>query len=330
MKIFTKILLIVYLSMLSWGASAAPFPLSEYNLVTIGKFKTNSEVEGATFVGGNLVDGNSQNYGIHLNSPYVIPTLTVAGKVKSGNPLSVRGPMVVSSQNSIWQNANQFKVNGRWVNNTTGITVDPDLASKKMAIKTQLEDASAAFAGMVKNSTVSSPSGCCGPYKLNVNPTLGSGDYAVFDKMQWGIFGNNNVQQIEVVASNLNTIDGVIINVGGTTVDWSSTSSNMVGNALTSILGRKKILWNFYEATTINLGAKSFMGALLAPYATVTAANPIEGSVGVFSLLTTSEVHLPLTTVGPPGPTVEVPEPSTVWLFVLSSLAVVLRNRTRR
>ncbi|MGH6633628.1 MAG: collagen-binding domain-containing protein, partial [Sphingopyxis sp.] len=55
--------------------------LREWNLVVLGNLESSSEVEGRTFVGGNL-SGNSSNYGIRATtSPSGQPGLTVVGNV---------------------------------------------------------------------------------------------------------------------------------------------------------------------------------------------------------------------------------------------------------
>ena len=55
--------------------------LREWNLVVLGNLESSSEVEGRTFVGGNL-GGNSSNYGIRTTtSPNGQPGLTVVGNV---------------------------------------------------------------------------------------------------------------------------------------------------------------------------------------------------------------------------------------------------------
>ena len=61
-----------------------------------------------------------------------------------------------------------------------------------------------------------------------------------------------------MLANNVSSLAGIVINVGGLNVNWSN-SGNMVGNVFNSLAGREKILWNFYEAQTIQLNAHNFM-----------------------------------------------------------------------
>lgn len=307
--------LIIISLLVSNHCFAGTFLLNDYNIITLGDFSSNSEVEGRTFVGGNIIGGSSHNFGIHLSSPYIGPTLQVAGQINGGassGPLSVQGGLQVGLNNSV--NWNSKRVNNRKINNSNSI-VKTDLSTIKASYAAELTADSSTFKNMISNSNVIIPSGQPGPYKFNVDQSLGVNDYGVFDITQWGIFGNSKVQQIEMLANNVSSLAGIVINVGGLNVNWSN-SGNMVGNVFNSLAGREKILWNFYEAQTIQLNAHNFMGSILAPYATVTAANPIEGSLGVFSLLTTSEVHLPNSIIEVPE-TISVPEPNTINLIMV-------------
>ncbi|MBX3015872.1 MAG: choice-of-anchor A family protein, partial [Caldilineaceae bacterium] len=78
--------------------------------------------------------------------------------------------------------------------------------------------------------------------------------------------------------------------VAGTSVNWND--GNKVSR-FTESTWRQQVIWNFYEATTIELGSRNFMGALLAPLATVKASGNIDGSAAVRSLSTTAELHQP-------------------------------------
>ncbi len=308
-------LLLAFFIFFSRFTLAGTFLLDDYNLITLGDFSSNSDVEGKTFVGGNLTGSQSHNLGIKLSSPYDGPTLQVAGNVASGNPLSVQGGMRVGLNNNM-QWGSQKKINNRFINNVAWLA-QANLDAVRDSYDVELKSNSQAFKDMTSNSTVTIPSGQPSAYKFHVNQAIAANDYAVFDIGQWGLFTNNKVQQIEMLANNINSIAGIIINVGGINANWNN-SGNMVGNIFTSLVGREKILWNFYEAQTIQLHAHSFMGSILAPYATVTSANPIEGSLGVLSLITTSEVHLPNSVVEPPTTTVAVSEPNSKYIIAIS------------
>ncbi|MFB0980665.1 MAG: choice-of-anchor A family protein [Alteromonadaceae bacterium] len=322
-----KYLFITLIALFPQFASSNAFLLNDYNLITLGDFSSNSEVEGRTFVGGDIIGTSSHNYGIHLSAPFNGPTLQVAGSINGGGssgPLSIVGGLVVGMGNTVKWNGQQ-KVNNRKVNNAVWIS-QTNLDTVRDDFENQLIDNSQSFRDMTSNSTVTIPSGQPSAYKFNVDQSLGVDDYAVFDISQWGLFTNTKVQQIEMLVNNINSLAGIVINVGGVNANWSN-SGNKVGSVFTSLIGREKILWNFYEAQTIQLHTHSFMGSLLAPYATVTSATPIEGSLGVFSLLTTSEVHLPTSIIAAPQIT-SVPEPNSSTLMA-GAFIVLLYSRYR-
>lgn len=64
--------------------------LKEWNLIVLGDLTSSSEVEGRTFVGGNL-NGNSSNYQIRSvpASSYAVPGLTVVGNVLGARRTSI-------------------------------------------------------------------------------------------------------------------------------------------------------------------------------------------------------------------------------------------------
>ena len=111
-----------------------------------------------------------------------------------------------------------------------------------------------------------------------------------------------------------------MINVAGQTVNW--TNGNMVGD-LTQSYWRERVIWNFYEATSINFGSKNMMGQVLAPNASVTTAGNIDGSIFAKNLTTTSEVHLP----GYKGNITIVPEPSSSLLGLIGATVLIFRRK---
>ncbi len=272
--------------------------MAEYNLITIEDLSTSSDVEGKTFMGGDLTSSTSANFANQLSSISAIsPTLEIAGIVQSGNPINVNnGSVLVDNDNTVvFASPNVgYDINDRRFNVNDGndgatAATDSTLSSKAAQIKSDLEDWSSALSALTANNSVTPPSGSPGPFNFNVDNKDANG-VAVFNIADTDLFENSNVQQIEII----NTIDAevIIINVSGISVDWNY--SNMVGSWLTGIDGRSKTIWNFYEATAIDLNARNFMGALLAPFASVKAQANIDGATAVKSLTTTSEVHLPL------------------------------------
>lgn len=62
--------------------------LQSYDLFTSGDVWTSSEVEGKTFIGGDLTSSNSANFAIHLSTTTDV-TLEVAGNIAGGNAINL-------------------------------------------------------------------------------------------------------------------------------------------------------------------------------------------------------------------------------------------------
>ena len=105
-------------------------------------------------------------------------------------------------------------------------------------------------------------------------------------------------------------------------------AKNFIGN--NSGLG-EHVIWNFYEAQTIDFGSNSFYGSVLAPYAAGKIGNFIEGSAVFGSLEQNGEIHL-----GGYGGKLEVlrsavPEPAT-WAMMIIGFGLIgstIRRRNR-
>ncbi len=251
--------------------------MGHYNLITLDDLSTTSEVEGRTFVGGDLVSKNSATFATRLNKNSATdPTLVIVGDIAPGNPLNLNaGSLHLGGAR-----------NGRIINFNGGgfLVADPTLAALDM--QGILETGSRNLANFTANNTATIPTGQPGPFRFTVADKK-STDTAIFHIDAADLFENRFVQQIELQPYRAETI---VINVAGTTVDWDY--GNMIGN-LVNKNWRGNLIWNFYEATTINLNGHNFMGALLAPYADVTTSGNIDGSVAVKTLTTTAEVHQP-------------------------------------
>ena len=319
-KFFTALSLFTYFS---FSVNAGSFILNDYNLITLGDFETTQHVDGSVFVGGDLIANQSIGFfGKDTDSPY--SALAVAGKItgNTNTPINVNGNLEISAENTIttFDNNNKFRVNGHEIQNSSGISLNTDLVNLAVDYKAELEDASLAFKNLDTNSTVDYFENK--NYKLNIDQSLGEDDYAIFslDDMN-NFFSNTSNQEIDILANNISDIAGIIINVSGITLNQAS-NNKATGNFSNF---KDKIIWNFYEATTLSLGQSAFIGTLLAPLATVTAMGDIDGSVGVDSLITTREIHIVDNDITPPTSVVKVNEPTTLLLFVFAFIALARR-----
>ncbi len=266
--------------------------LGHYGVITLDDLASSSDIEGRIFVGDDYVGTSSATLLSALVTPPSETTWVVVGDIVPGSPLSL--------------NSGSLRIrgttNGRVINFNGGGSLIPDPSLTVGPTATTLLDASATLASLPANNAATIPTDQAGPLRFVVTSTDACG-VAVFDVSAQDVFTNGKVQQIELEPNGASTI---LINVSGSSVSW--TTGNMVGN-FTSTFWRARVLWNFHEATSISLGSRNLMGALLAPLANVIASGNIDGSVAVRSLKTSAEVHLP-TFAGDVGCVVPTPTPT--------------------
>lgn len=323
--------------------------MREYNLVVLGNLNSSSNVEGRTFVGGNLT-GNSSDY-FKTNgkavAPSAAPGLTVVGNVtggtknlQNGSGAQIGGNLTsglnLNGQNhNVTIGGNAKNINGaanstiRIGGNATGnmnkngatITSNTNLGSFAGDLQVQATDyamgvkgLSAYLAGLDATDTITFPLS----NRVQFKPTT-VGDIAVFDLASTDVF--NKVGEMQFLAG---AYDTIIVNVGGTA---ASLTKNFIGN--NSGLGQH-VIWNFYEAQTINFSG-SFYGSVLAPYAAATNNNFIEGSAVFGSLNQNGEIHLGAYNGGLKVLSA-VPEPAT-WAMMIVGFGLagsMIRRRNRQ
>lgn len=294
--------------------------MANYNVIVFGNLHTTMEVEGRTYVGGNITSGSTQQFGIHMTSVAANDrVLVVAGDILGGADLKVHhGSLIKSTTSTISPSRNVLLLQA-------GATLATEAINNSYA-QTRYINAANYYKSLASNSTVSTPTnGQPGPVNFNVAHALTG--TAVFNVDASQIF-HANVQQYGVNGWTSNVTD-IIINVSGTTINFSNGNfTGMLANASNA----GKILWNFYEATSITLNSQ-FIGSILAPYADITAQSLMTGSIVANSITTTAEIHLPTggdrTPYDGPTPPEAVPEPSTNALLLLAGAGLWLLHRRR-
>ncbi|KTE17179.1 glycosyl transferase family 1 [Sphingopyxis sp. H115] len=320
--------------------------LREWNLVVLGNLQSSSEVEGRTFVGGNLT-GNSSNYGIRAtSSPNGQPGLTVVGNVTGshknlnngsgavvgGNVTSgfnLNGPnQIVKVGGTISNtNVNQNKVLSNLDRSDPGFGLG--LQQQKSDLESSMGSLSFEMGTLAANSQLTVQGG-----RGIFNAQPNAQGLAVFD------ISAADLDRIGEIQFNLNGADTAIVNVGGRSV---TLNDNFLGG--TNNLG-EHVIWNFPDAEELKLST-AWGGSVLAPLADAETRNYIQGSAVFGNLKQDGEMHIGTFKGGyvtPPsgggdsstggggsssGGAVPVPEPGMFGLFGLGVAGLILWRRRR-
>ncbi|MDQ1230015.1 choice-of-anchor A family protein [Sphingomonas sp. SORGH_AS_0879] len=284
--------------------------LKEWNLIVLGDLTSSSEVEGRTFVGGNL-SGNSSNYQIRTvpASTYALPGLTVVGDVLGGtkNLNNGSGALVggnVQSGFNLNGGIQTVKVGGSLSNTNINQNVvqsglgnsDPGfvagLTQQKTVLASSMTDLSNGYAALSPTAQVSIAGN-----RATFNAVANADGVGVFNLTA------ADLTRFGEIAFNTNGADTVIVNVSGSAIQLND---NFLGNA--TGLG-EHVIWNFPDATSLTLST-AWKGSVLAPKAAAVTGNYIEGSAVFGSLIQNGEFHLG-TYIGTYTPTAPNPPSSS-------------------
>lgn len=138
---------------------------------------------------------------------------------------------------------------------------------------------------------------------------------------------DSNLNSFIVQAADINSSHGfqisapsgstVVINVAGTHIDFDYMGISLSGT------DKSRVLYNFYEATSINIAGISVLGSILAPYANVNFTNGnVEGTLVAASLTGSGEFHHV-----PFQGNLPVPEPTSLTLAALAGVTILFRRR---
>lgn len=124
----------------------------------------------------------------------------------------------------------------------------------------------------------------------------------------------------------------VLINVSGVadTFRYMGIQFQDLNSDGTGLTNRQNVIYNFYEATSLELNGISVQGSILAPKATVNFNNGnVEGNLIAGNLIGTGEAHNYLFQGNLPSvpSQSQVPEPATLGLSLLGCALLVLRRR---
>lgn len=309
MKFYSKFAAALGVASLSAMASAGP--LSDYNLILFGDLNTGSNVKvyGQALIGGDLK--SSGEFGSHLGDPSFNATnnVEVIGNVTSPNLTIQNGYLGYGGTKTIGNlNCNESGLpQNSCVRALGDVTAVSDKLDSFYDVLSSESDFYRSFGltGDVSGTTLSY-SGL-------------AADLVVFNIAGADLFANNANWQLS-----FGNAAKVVINVSGTNLS-NPGSVNLSGNGFTSST-YSNILWNFYDATSLNLG-NGWKGNVLAVDADVKIANDIDGSLAAKSYTGSGQIHHYYWDYTPPE--TEVPEPS-ILILLMAGLGMLGLGRLRR
>ncbi|MDO6763317.1 choice-of-anchor A family protein [Agarivorans sp. 1_MG-2023] len=309
--------LIVVASMLMSGFVQAT-PLSDFNLILTGDYNyQGGEVEGRTLLGGNLnAAGHSPTFATRETTVPNKDTVTIVGDVNAGNINLNAGSLSYGGSYNLAWNVNLNGGGSSVQSVTAGNQIDMQAAFDD--VETELRNDSAYFASLSSNAV------------LNGSQLLYSGadSVAVFDLDFSQVFAQNSSLSLDA-----GTAETVVINVSGSdvTVGGGVNLTNGFGVQAGGInIGAANILWNFYEADSIDFNNLATVGSVLALDADITGGAVFDGSVAAKSYTGAREFH----SFGFDWTTPQVPavvsEGSTTMLFAFGLVFLALSRRKTR
>lgn len=310
--------------------------MTQYNLITFGDFKAGHDVEGRAFVGGDVTGSSATFYNnpgsFGVNPGPSNPGLTVVGDVKGDtknlnngagaliggsvdNQFNLNGVQTVNVGGTL----NQVNLNGSTVNqNVPGLAAS--LAATEASYYATLNNLSQELSALTKTVDYA----LVGSNEIHFELGAPSGsEPAVYFLESTDVLNGRNI------TFDIGAYDFVVVNVKGSAPVLPS-GTNWNGGDDASTLGAN-VIWNFYEATSVDLGSKSWYGSILAPEAQLKNNNFVSGSVVAASMIQNGEIRM--NGLSAPGLTAlsntAVPEPATWAMMILGFGAIgsVLRRR---
>ncbi len=273
--------------------------LDDFNGVIYTNASTPSDVEGSLVVGGNLNAATIYNNPNGSEAPVGFGALTVYGST-SGNSINLNngGSAYVAGTEGAHIN---FNGGGGYIS-APGYAIT-NFEAPLNALSIQL-------AGMTTTSSLP-------PTDNNeiIKATPGANGIAVF---------NITAAQLDAIPSysiNVNGASTVVFNVSGNNIDFKA-------NDQSGTTGAKNIIWNFYNATSVDLETQ-IAGTILAPDAAVTNGNQIDGTLVADSWNGTGELH-EYAFAGTLPPIATVVEPASVAMLGIGLFGIGLTMRRRK
>ncbi len=299
----------------SFSAIAEDNLLGEYNLILLEDYNfSGGDVQGRTYIGGDLnAAGHAVEFGSRLpNTDTAIDAVTVAGDINANvvrvlrdNNLVYGGTLNASHVELNDGNDGQAIYNAQVGVNTIASTIRADAAY---------------YSSLTENGVFSN-----GTFNY-----AGTDDVAVFNVSADQIFAQNSNLSL-----NWGEAETVIINVAASSV--SSSTDVVIGggvnlnNGFTSNQAFSNVLWNFYDATSINFNSLAVKGSVLAPLASTSGGASFDGAFAAVSYSGAREFHNFVFEYERPqgSQLVQVPAPPIALIGLSALLFITLRRYSR-
>lgn len=322
-RLIARAVLVAAAGIISTGATA--LPLSEYNLIVADDFvHQSSSIGGRIFVGGNVIAKSSADVGVNLIASPSLDSLVTVGNIVGNNSwFNVQAGNVVTGGSVSGANFN-FNGGGKLTQGNQA-----DLQTQRATIINELNSASANYKTMTSTGSVVAETN-----KVAFHYS-GTGDTAVFNVNAADVFKQNS--RLELKAGTAQT---VVINVstahlagsaGQVAYDFTAPgginfTQGFAANGDSNNLGASNILWNFYDATSLNLqGLDTFRGSLLAMGANIMSIGTTDGAIAAKSLIQNRQIHN--YTFVPPS---EVPLPAPLQFMLIGMACLFGLQRWRK
>lgn len=310
MTFYSKLIGIASLTSLPLLASAGP--LSDYNLILFGDLNASSNVKvyGQAVIGGDL--NSSGEFGSHLTGAIFNASnnVEVVGNVQSPNLTIQNGYLGYGGSSTIGNlNCNEA---GLPQNSCVRALDDVAAVSAKLDdFYSDLSDESDFYRGFGITGDVTG---------TNLSYSGLATGLVAFNIAGADLFASNANWQL-----NFGSAAKVVINVSGTNLS-NPGSVNLSGSGFANYAN---ILWNFYDATSLNLGS-GWRGNVMAVDADVSIMNDIDGSLAAKSYTGSGQIHHYYWNYTPPETqVVRVTEPS-ILMLLMAGLGVLSLGRLRR
>lgn len=309
-KLFSTALLACFSSFTSAG------PLNDYNLILFGDLNVSGgsgHIEGKAFIGGDVV--NASVFAQKEARTSTEDTVKVVGNFKSNNGTHIdRGYLAYEGNFSGRTNI----CNGAGLSPSGCVkkVTDGSLSAEKANLFSQLQAESDYYKGLADSNDIALIG------DMNNKKFSYSGDAT--DLVVFNITADQLKGPQWSLDMDFATALNVVINVSGS----SFTAGNTKNGTQSFRNNHNNVLWNFYEATTLNFG-DSWFGNILALNATIATNSNLDGAIAAKSYVGNGEIHKGNWDYTPPKPPVkEVNEPS-IFILILCGLGLIGLSRLR-